>query len=202
VETERLRQALREQRPNELALLAGAAYDPQNADGETLSLDFLGGPVVFGFPELLARRGPGRGAPLPLAAQALLIYYLSTSDGCQPDEEWVSFADLPDGRIYAPAFQGYTGNLLSRAFGEDVPAFGRACQAAGGTPFDLGDAAYAFTALPRVPLLVTYWQGEDDLPSSAKILFDANATHHLPIEVCAILGSMLTHKILAAPRAG
>jgi hypothetical protein len=43
--------------------------------------------------------------------------------------------------------------------------------------------------------MVTYWLGEEEFPSSAKILFDATATHYLPIDVCAILGSMLVSRI-------
>jgi hypothetical protein len=129
------------------------------------------------------------------------MYYLTTTDGFAPAGEWVSFADLPGGRMYAQAFQGYSGNVLVRTFGEDLAAFRRACLAAGGTPVDVSDAAFAFAGLPNVPLLVTYWQGEDEFPSSAKVLFDRAATHHLPIDVCAIIGSMLVSRILRAHRA-
>ncbi|MDL1911699.1 DUF3786 domain-containing protein, partial [Chloroflexi bacterium CFX6] len=55
-----------------------------------------------------------------------------------------------------------------------------------------------FQPLPRVPLMTTYWLGDEDFPSSCKILFDESATHYLPIDACAILGSMLTRKIIAA----
>jgi hypothetical protein len=196
VETERLRQQIRGQRPDEIALLAGAVYTAQNADGGTLSLDLWGEAVVFNFPELVARRENFGQLPLPF--QALLMYYLSTTDGFSPAGEWVSFADLPGGRMYAQAFQGYSGNVLVRTFGEDLDAFRRAYLTAGGRLVELGDAAFAFTGLPNVPLLVTYWQGEDEFPSTSKVLFDRTATHHLPIDVCAILGSMLVSRILHA----
>ena len=197
VETERLRQLLRQQQPDEVASLVGAAYAVQ-ASGKALSLNLWGAPVVFDFPELIARREHTTGAPLPLPVQALLMFYLTTSDGMRPAGEWVSFADLPGGRTYAQAFQGYSGDKLKRAFGEDISAFRRACLSAGGAPVELGDAAFAFAALPRLPLLVTYWQGEDEIPSASKVLFDPTATHHLPVDVCAILGSMLVSRILKA----
>jgi hypothetical protein len=196
VETGRLRQRLRGQSPDELARKAGAVYTAQPAGVGVLSLPLWGEPVFLDFPELIAHRAPS--GPLPLPFQALLIYYLTTTDGSSPVGGWVSFADLPGGRVYAQAFQGYTGSLLTRAFGEDLQAFRRACQSAGGVAVELGDAAYAFAGLPHVPLLVTYWQGEDELPSSSKVLFDQAATHHLPIDVCAIFGSMLVSRILKA----
>jgi hypothetical protein len=46
--------------------------------------------------------------------------------------------------------------------------------------------------------MVTYWLGDEDFPSSCKILFDASASHYLPIDGSAILGSMLVRKLLAA----
>jgi hypothetical protein len=195
VETERLRQVLRQQSPDEFARRAGAAYHARDSLGGTLTLDLWGKPVHLAFPELIARRDQ---QALPLPIQALLMYYLTSSDHSIPVGEWVSFADLPGGRMYSQAFQGYSGNLLVRAFGENTNAFRQACLAAGGAQVALGDAAYAFSALPRVPLLLTYWQGEDEFPSTSKVLFDPTATRQLPIDVCAILGSMLVSRILKA----
>ena len=44
--------------------------------------------------------------------------------------------------------------------------------------------------------MVTYWLGDEDFPSSCKILFDESASHYLPIDGCAILGSMLVRRLL------
>ncbi|HJZ12415.1 MAG TPA: DUF3786 domain-containing protein, partial [Acidobacteriota bacterium] len=109
---------------------------------------------------------------------------------------WVSFADLPDGRMYNAAFQGYTGDEISKIFSLELRDFETACEKAGGQAVDTGDAAFRFQALPRVELLVVYHLGDEDFPSSCKILFDASATHYLPIDGCAILGSLLVKKIL------
>jgi len=55
-----------------------------------------------------------------------------------------------------------------------------------------------FQALPRVPLMLTYWLGDEDFPSSCKVLFDESASHYFPIDACAILGSMLTGRVIRA----
>jgi hypothetical protein len=47
-------------------------------------------------------------------------------------------------------------------------------------------------------MLVTYWLGDEDFPSSCKILFDSSATHYMPIDGCAIAGSMLAKKLRKA----
>ncbi|HLA88731.1 MAG TPA: DUF3786 domain-containing protein, partial [Anaerolineales bacterium] len=132
---------------------------------------------------------------MPPILQALLLYYLLTADGTALTGKWVSFADLPDGRMYNAAFQGYSGDEIVKAFGFDLPAFRSACLKIGGQPVEIGSASFVMQALPNLPLLVTYWLGDEDFPSACKILFDSSATHYLPIDGCAIAGSMLAKKL-------
>ncbi len=130
--------------------------------------------------------------------QALLLYYFSTADGTPETGQWVSFADLPDGRFYNQAFQGYTGQELARAIGSQQSAFERAAACLDGRPYPLGDAAFIFHALPCVTLLVTYWHGDEDFPPSCQVLFDTSASHYLPTDACAVLGHILTRRLIAA----
>jgi hypothetical protein len=136
--------------------------------------------------------------PLPDFQLAMLMYYLLTADGAPLTGRWVSFADLPDGRVYDTAFQGYSGDVIAKAFGLDLNGFKSACGKTGGASVEVGSASFIFQALPRVPLMLTYWQGDEDFPSSCKVLFDESASHYLPIDACAILGGMLTRKIITA----
>jgi len=136
------------------------------------------------------------GEELDLLMQGVIAYYLHTSDGTQAANNWIAFTDLPDGRFYTQAFQGYTGRELGQHFGNDVGRFAESAVACGGTAVPFGDAAFRFQALPLVPLLLVCWQGDEDLPPSYKILFDAHTEHHLPTDACAILGSILTRRLL------
>lgn len=129
--------------------------------------------------------------------QALILYYLTTTDGSQPQGTWISFSELADGRFYNQAFQGYTGGELARRFGSDIAQFEVAAKKNGGTPVRLGDRAFAFSLLPRLDLAVVCWSGDEDFPPSYQLLFDAAASHHLPTDACAIAGSMLTRRLLS-----
>ena len=139
------------------------------------------------------------GDELPSFIQTLVLYYLPTADGTHPSGKWVSFSDLPEGRVYNRAFQGYTGDELVKKFGMDLEAYKVTCVAAGGTPVDVGGDAFMFWAFPRVPILVNYWAGDDDFPSTCKLLFDDSVSHYLPTDACAILGRHLTRKIVRMP---
>jgi len=95
--------------------------------------------------------------------QALLLYYFVTADGKSPEAHWISFADLPDGRFYNQAFQGYSGNELARSFQNDLDAFERQPGGRAGIATESsdipGDRAFLFQALPRLALLIAYWSG-------------------------------------------
>ncbi len=113
-----------------------------------------------------------------------------------PVGKYVSFADLPGGRMYAQAFQGYSGDEIVKKFGEKILIFKEACEHQHGLIDNLADAAYTFDVLPRIKIQVIYWLGDEDFPSSCKILFDAGVTHYVPIDACAIIGSNLVRQLI------
>jgi hypothetical protein len=156
----------------------------------TATLPFLGDVVTVTWStiEVAAAR-----MPLPAHVQALVVYHLAMSDGTVPSGELLSFADLPSGREYVSAFRGYTGAALVRAFGDDTEALGSALLALGGEPVaGTADAAWFVPSLPRVPVTVALWKGDDEFEPRIELLFDATASHHLPTDGCAVLGSWLT----------
>jgi hypothetical protein len=135
---------------------------------------------------------------LGVAHQALILYYFITARPIPLTEKWVSFAELPDGRFYNQAFQGYTGNLLRRHFGNQLQRIELAIQKLKGVEVSFADRAFLFWVFPRVPLLLVYWQGDEDFPPNYQILFDACVASYLPTDACAIAGSMLTRKLIAS----
>ena len=63
------------------------------------------------------------------------------------------------------------------------------------TTEDLADASFAFKAFPRLRLAALLWEGDEDFPAEAHIVFDAVAGHYLPAEDLAGLGEALTRKL-------
>ncbi len=153
-------------------------------------------PVVISYPDWVARKWPSGDAISPMEL-ALLLYYFTIADGFPLSGEWVSFADLPDGRFYNQAFHGYTGKELAHAFQNDQFTFERAALSLSGERVGLGNASFVFQALPRLPLCVVFWLGDDEFASSFQVLFDAAVSHYLTTDACAILGSTITHRLIA-----
>lgn len=191
-----LRSALQTVDPLDLARRVGGQYIEHQPGLGEVALRLWGEQVLVSFPGLIAYNGLKQ--ELNAALQALMVYHFHTSDGLPASGDFISFSELPDGKFYARAFQGYTGEELRRTFGSDSTRFERTSQFLGGQPYPLGDASYTFQFLPRLPLLVVFWRGDEDFPSSYQILFDSAASHHLPTDACAIAGSMLTRRLIAS----
>jgi hypothetical protein len=189
-----LRGALQHIPVNLLAERTGANYQVIGPERGEFRLSLFDSPIMVTHPGFICF--DIKDNELSLSVQAVVAYYFYTSDDAPLTGEWVSFADLPDGRMYNSAFQGYSGNELVKVFGLNIDGLKLACEKNGGQATSVGDAAYIFYALPRLPLLVNYWCGDEDFPSSCKVLFDRAASHYLPTDVCAILGSMLTRKLI------
>ncbi len=191
-----LRSQLQDQNPEQLASETGTSYHPLDQSSGEFQITLWDRQLVIKFPELVAH-DQGTGDKISDSSLAMLLYYYATCDGTKPSGQWISFSELPDGRFYNQAYQGYTGGKLAQVFGND---FETLCQVAENTNgvrvYLLGDAAYEFNVLPLVSLLLVTWQGDEDFNSTYQILFDAAVCHHLPTDASAILGSNLTHRLI------
>jgi hypothetical protein len=192
---EELRASLKNSNPEQLAACSGTSFETSEAGKGRFHLNLWSRPLILDWPSMTAALFEDS-QPVNEMELTVLLFYLSMADGVSPSGQWISFSELPDGRFYDQAFQGYTGHALSQAFQNDLGAFMQAAEASNGTPFPAGDAAFAFQVLPHVTLLAVYWLGDEDFPASAKILFDSTAGHYLPSEAYAILGSIMTRRLL------
>jgi len=192
---EALRETLQQVPVNLLEERTGANYHLLGPGRGEFHLKLVDSQLSVTYPEFQVLDAQKK--ELPSFHHAMLMYYFDSPAAIPVTGKWISFADLPDGRVYDSAFQSNTGNLLIKTFGLDKESLRRACETLKGVALSgFGDAAYVVQALPRIPLLINYWQGDDDFPSTCKLLFDESVSHYLPTEACAILGGMLARKLV------
>lgn len=185
-----LRDELKGQVPEALAARCGGIYQA----GE-LHLMYWGEEVAIVWPELEARFVASRKACSTFDT-AMLIYYLLSADGTSMADEWVSYRELPGGGFYHQAFQGYSGNRIALAFGENPEVFDAAARALGGWPLTgIAKHAYAFEPLPCIRLAVILWPGDEEFAARASVLFDGAAHHYMTIDGLALLGAGLARRL-------
>jgi hypothetical protein len=190
-----IRGKLAKEDPNALALRAGAIFTPEGDAGGEFRLLYWSREVILRFPAFIGKYADDS-SPISTFDLTMLAYYFEITDGTPMAGKWIAFNQLPDGKFYAQAFQGYTGDVLARAFSNDADAFIEVNERLFGRREFFGNLAYSYQVLPRVPLLVVCWLGDEDFPPSYRILFDANASHHLTTDAYAILGSRLTRMLV------
>jgi hypothetical protein len=182
--------------PERLAAATHAEWEPGGGGG-VFRLAVWDREAVLAYPGFEAAWAEDE-TPVDPFSMGLLAYYFEHADGTPETGRLIAFGELQNGTFYARAFQGYTGNQLAKAFGNDADAFAAACLETGGRPVVLADRAFAFRALPLVSVTVACWLGDEDFAPSYRVLFDAAVGHHVPTDVCAILGSNLTRRLMAA----
>jgi len=186
------REELRQRDPREFAAKSGA----EHSEG-VLRLKFYGEPHVITFPELSVRVEATQ-RECGLNRSSMFFYYFLTADGTPLAGKWVAFRELPGGMFYHQAYQGYSGDRLATAIDNRVGVFDRAAKNLGGMKLDIGDASFAFDALPRVRVAAVYYAGDEDFPASANVLFDESASHYLPTDALAGVGSALVDRLTGA----
>ncbi len=183
------REELRQRDPRELAARCGAEFEHG-----ILRLKFFEEMHTITFPELKVHVETTN-KECGLNRSSMFFYYLLTADGAPLADKWVAFRELPGGMFYHQAYQGYSGDRLAKAIDNHIGVFERAAKALGGIKLDVGDAAFAFDALPRVRVAAVYYAGDEDFPASANVLFDASAIHYLPTDALGGVGSSLVDRL-------
>lgn len=137
--------------------------------------------------------------PLSVFDTAAILYYLHHADGTPLADRWVNYRELPGGGFYHQAFQGYSGDLLARAFSSQPEHLHQSARQLDGWPLTgLPGIAYAFLPLPCIRLAAILYPGDEEFPTTARILFDAAASHYTTIDGLALLGAGLASRLIRA----
>lgn len=107
----------------------------------------------------------------------------------------VKYRDFPGGCAYEEAFVRRAIQPVVDIFGENPKEIIAVAEKLGGKPLSYGDASVEITALKGIPLTYAVWMKED-YPASASILYDASAKDYLPTEDLAVLGEVVTIRLL------
>jgi len=126
----------------------------------------------------------------------MIIYYLLFAQDIPVKREWISEKDIPGGTLFFTGPHEIPVHLITEKVQEDLSVFKAKCESLQGNPVDMGDAAYHFRVLPRIPVTVVYYLGDDEFPAEAKILFDRTISDHLTLDIiyclvvvmCRIIG--------------
>lgn len=177
----------------ERARRAGADY-LNGEDGEKITIYFFSELYQIRFPQIEFFSSSKK--VVSLVTRILLLHYLIRADGNPLAGKWVAYKDIPGGLLYAGVFARRVTEPLQMRFGKSAKAFREAGIKSGGEPVEIGDASFILRALPRVPLQYVLWEGDEEFPPSAQLLFDACVDHYLSLEDIVVLGQVTTGRLI------
>jgi hypothetical protein len=137
-------------------------------------------------------------APIWLAI--LTMHYLNNADGRQPTGKLKHFREFKDGHFYEPAFNRKTKEILVSVFGDNPAGLVAAGQRLRGKILQTGDAAVELAYFPCLPVTCILWQGDEEFPAEASVLFDETADRFFSAEDMAVAGQMAVLELLKASR--
>jgi hypothetical protein len=194
---EKAKQDLRGRDPMMAAALSGAKYEKLTANSGRFRLRFWEKEYVIDYPEASVYEEKSGQEPSTFK-QILILHYLVNADGTPSADKWISFRELPGGLGFEPAFQQQSSQPLVRAFGHDAEAFIRAAEALGGERLTFGSVSFLFRIFPRQWVAVVLDLADEEFPAWVNILFDGAASHYLLTEDWAVVGELLSSRLLQA----
>ena len=177
--------------PQEAAERTGAKWD-----GKEFYVNLLGREFAISHPEYALRALDGGALP-PLPTQTFLLRYLLESKNVAWRGEWKTFREMPWGEMY---IQPYTGRVLTRAaytFGFRLGGFRAAAEKMGALPVAHGDAGFEFPLIGNFKMRFLVWEGDDEFPPSAQVLYSDNFAEGFAAEDRVVAGDILITTIKA-----
>ncbi|MEJ2658662.1 MAG: DUF3786 domain-containing protein, partial [Desulfobacterales bacterium] len=112
-----------------------------------------------------------------------IVYYLLKSKDIIISKEWISEKDIPGGPTFFRGPHKIPTHIIEHRYENNIQEFKEICEKLQGIPLDMADASYAFRITPRIPVVVQFWDGDEDFPAESKILFDKTVTEHLSTDI-------------------
>ena len=176
-------------------ILERSGFEPAN--GESFRIPFLNRVYQVGYPNFEFEDLSGTGQEIPIQEQILILHYMTAASPRNLSGNRVSYREIPGASFYFSAFVKRGIDPLKTVFGPNVTALVEAAKQLNGRPIEPGDVGFEFDVLPNVPLQLILYEGDDEFPAEANILFDQTIGVILSPEDIAWLAGMLVYRLIA-----
>ncbi len=185
-----------------LELVQRLAAAPLRQNAEALDLEWRDGATsvpLFGLPYMVSAEGvTAQVGEAPVAHRIVLAHYLLHGGRGEPSGQFVPYRELRGGCDFSRNLAITVEARMASFFAGKRDALTGAARALDGTVADLEtscDAAFSISAMPKVPLMFTFYDEDDNFPAEVKVFFDALALKFLDLECLAVTGMLLASEL-------
>ncbi len=142
------------------------------------------------------------GSPLTRWEQVFLYNHMAQGGTSRPTGKWKGLVDFPNTVSKIKSMKKHVEEPLIRRFSGQVQELMDHAFTFGGMPVSddaiTADAAILFSPLPRVPVLLLFWDEnpDDGYGAEVKLLFDETVIDHLDIESIMFLSERVKQLLL------
>ncbi len=134
--------------------------------------------------------------------EVLLYNYVYFSGSKPLSQEWVGMEAFPNSLPKRAALDDGCHRRISQVYSGAKEALESACRELGGTLVRDGhsaDQAFQFEPLPRMPLLLLFWDADEEegFEAQAKVLFNGSAMAYLDLEGLAFVAEKLADNLIS-----
>ena len=165
-----------------------------------LKVPFLDRVYQVSFPDFEFKNVSEKETVVPIQEQVLILHYLMAESTKKLTGNWIAYREIQGASFYFSAFVKRAIDPLKKAFGQNVSGLSKASNNINGKAIDIGDVGFEFKFFPKVPLQLILWEGDDEFPPEANILFDETIGEILLPEDVAWLSGMLVYRLIALSR--
>lgn len=109
--------------------------------------------------------------------------------------EWISFRQLAGGEGYYPVFKKRVIDTVRRKCDDDLHALIERAKRFDAKKGDNADMSLRISIFPQVPILVTYWMGDDEFESELNILFDRSIERIFCTEDIVVISEIFAYSL-------
>jgi hypothetical protein len=163
--------------PESICHNARVAYDSKLA---AYVVTFLNGEFLCSFEQRsIGPRTGGAFTTLDFPLYLVLLHYLLEAQPTELSGRLIGEKEIPGGEVFFRGPHGLPLAPLTALFGHQPDLFRTVAETMGGTPLLMGDMGFQFRVLPRIPLVLILWEGDDEFEPEMLLRFDSTITSQL-----------------------
>jgi hypothetical protein len=135
--------------------------------------------------------------------KSVLGYYVLSEANIEPMYDFCSLGQFSGG-VFMESYITHKNNRFTDIFGNDNKKFEKIMKALGVVEYEdenrEGKYTWNYKILPKMPIKIIFYEGDDEFPSKMQILFDKTAIKIYKFEPLAILNASIFEAILSVAK--
>ncbi|MGI6109116.1 MAG: DUF3786 domain-containing protein [Eubacteriaceae bacterium] len=184
--------------PREIEKNTGIPFLADESGGGTFDVPLMGQLYRVSWPDGSVE--PFDGARPDYKTYVMILRWLQNKKAGKPEDhrpEALSYKDIPGGNHY---YASYEGRVLKRsaftfAHPQMYPGLEKAAEKLGGGRSGRGDFSIRFEFLPDIWITLILWNGDEEFPPDAQILYDSDIGDTFDAEDLAVMGDIFVPRL-------